>query len=503
MVCAVVTLVSVCEGEGVGARGGKPVIVAGDTLQRRTDDILSQLTNYETVIPELVDQEGQFLSYDVTHLSVLRHKRNIRRSQRSGRSKRRADNSHGIYLDGSDQLGKNTVFYKLRANGKEFHFNLTMNTDLLANDFVVEYWGRNGSVHRSKELWDCHYSGTSTGPTHTNAALSNCVGLYGMFSTDMEDYFVEPLWNHSRPVTGDMRGHPHPHLVYSRSSLKHTELHTRCGVTDYHRKKYRRLKNKSSSIFNEVLKPQHRLKAWRRLLHQHRRLQKGKRVRSRRRPRSVSRERHVETLVAIDQRMVDYYEEHRDIRHPDGLTAYVLTIMNIVAKLFHDPSIGNAINIVVTRLIVFTDQDDQTLPQINHHADKSLDSFCRWQDKLSRQDMKEQENAAPHDNAVLLTRFDICTYKNEPCGTLGLAPVEGMCEEDRSCSINQDIGLATAFIIAHEIGHNFGMHHDGAGNTCGMPGEEPARIMAARLTKDTSPFQWSSCSRADLTDFLE
>lgn len=50
---------------------------------------------------------------------------------------------------------------------------------------------------------------------------------------------------------------------------------------------------------------------------------------------------------------------------------------------------------------------------------------------------------------------------------------------------------------------SFGMHHDGAGNKCGIPGYEPARIMAARLTKDTSPFQWSSCSRNYITDFLE
>ena len=35
----------------------------------------------------------------------------------------------------------------------------------------------------------------------------------------------------------------------------------------------------------------------------------------------------------------------------------------------------------------------------------------------------------------------------------GLAPVAGMCEPVRSCSINEDIGLASAFTIAHEIGH--------------------------------------------------
>jgi len=38
----------------------------------------------------------------------------------------------------------------------------------------------------------------------------------------------------------------------------------------------------------------------------------------------------------------------------------------------------------------------------------------------------------------------------------GLAPVGGMCEPERSCSINEDIGLGTAFTIAHEIGHTWG-----------------------------------------------
>ncbi|GCB73804.1 hypothetical protein scyTo_0002886 [Scyliorhinus torazame] len=129
-----------------------------------------------------------------------------------------------------------------------------------------------------------------------------------------------------------------------------------------------------------------------------------------------------------------------------------------VAKLLQDSSIGNIVNVVVTRLILLT--DDQPNLEINHHAGKSLDSFCKWQKSiLSR---NGNGNAIPdngiahHDNAVLLTRYDICIYKNKPCGTLGLAPVGGMCEPERSCSINEDIGLATAFTIAHEIGHNSG-----------------------------------------------
>jgi len=35
----------------------------------------------------------------------------------------------------------------------------------------------------------------------------------------------------------------------------------------------------------------------------------------------------------------------------------------------------------------------------------------------------------------------------------GFAPMEGMCNRVRSCTVNEDTGLSTAFTIAHEVGH--------------------------------------------------
>ena len=42
---------------------------------------------------------------------------------------------------------------------------------------------------------------------------------------------------------------------------------------------------------------------------------------------------------------------------------------------------------------------------------------------------------------------------NEPCSTLGLAQVNGLCQPHRSCNINEDTGLALAYTVAHELGH--------------------------------------------------
>lgn len=160
---------------------------------------------------------------------------------------------------------------------------------------------------------------------------------------------------------------------------------------------------------------------------------------------------------------------------------------------------------MVTRLILL--MEDQPTLEINHHAGKSLDSFCKWQKSI--QHRSSYGNAIPdngiahHDTAVLITRYDICIQKNKPCETLGLAPVGGMCEPERSCSINEDIGLGTAFTIAHEIGHTFGMNHDGIGNGCGPRSQETAKLMADHITMKTNPFIWSACSRDYITSFLD
>ncbi|XP_041883572.1 A disintegrin and metalloproteinase with thrombospondin motifs 18 isoform X4 [Corvus kubaryi] len=439
-----------------------------------TSDSISELTHdYVFVTPVRVDASGSYISHDVLH---------------SSRRKR------------STQSSKSSLHYKFSAFGQELHLELKPST-ILSKSFIVQVLGKDGvSNSQEHEIEQCFYQGFIRNDSTSSVAISTCVGLSGLIRTRQTEFLISPLpqqlaqeHNFTSPA-----GH-HPHVLYKRtaegkvhrypvephpksSPFGHDRMHTshkfHAQVSGYHHGRFqkqhfcgRRKKYAPKPPTEETYI---------------RSDEYGTSVRFKRSSAKIQKNGslNVETLVVADKKMLEKHGK-------ENVTTYILTVMNMVSSLFKDGTIGSDINIIVVSLLLLEQEPSGLL--INHHADQSLNSFCQWQSALVG------KNGKRHDHAILLTGFDICSWKNEPCDTLGFAPISGMCSKYRSCTINEDTGLGLAFTIAHESGHNFGMIHDGEGNACR---KAEGNIMSPTLTGNNGVFSWSVCSRQYLNKFL-
>ncbi|XP_055969885.1 A disintegrin and metalloproteinase with thrombospondin motifs 7 [Sorex fumeus] len=407
----------------------------------------------DIVHPVRVDARGSFLSFELWP-------RALNRREESARPR------------------ASPTFYKLQFQGRALRFNLSANTRLLAPGFLVETRRHGGLsqvvLHPGAYPPACHLLGQvqshvqdhEQGPASQpgSAAISACDGLKGVFQLFNEDYFIEPL----RGVPAQP-GQAQPHILYQHEAPDghgNSSSSTTCWVQE-----------------SPDAEPQRERWQQRHRRHQQQRPR-------RRHLRSVSKEKWVETLVVADTKMVEFHGQ------PD-VESYVLTVMNMVAGLYHDPSIGNPIHITIVRLILLEEEEEDL--KITHHADNTLWSFCKWQKMINP---KGDSHPLHHDMAILLTRKDLCAARNQPCETLGMSHVAGMCQPHRSCSICEDTGLPLAFTVAHELGHSFGVQHDGLGNPCVSQGKSPF-IMSPQLLYSTTPLTWSPCSRQYITRFLD
>ncbi|TNM88280.1 hypothetical protein fugu_006501 [Takifugu bimaculatus] len=337
LVCTVIAIVFATEVDGDHR----------DEFVQSQAAFLSSLGQYEIAIPVRIGPHGETLDAE--------------KSQHHQRRRRSAE----------DRL-PDSLFYQLSTSRNNFLLNLTLQGGLLSRQFRVEYWKRGRLAWSHPYSPHCHYVGHLQDQPHSSkVALSNCNGLQGVIVAGGEEYLIEPLVspdNQTRMEKGE-RAEGRPHVVYKRSSLRHQYKGQSCGVID-------EKPMKSASWWQRTLKtPPHHVGRGQWPL-----------------KRSVNRERYVETLVVADKMMVGYHGR-RDIEQ------YILAVMNIVAKLFQDSSLGNAVNIVVTRLILL--MEDQPTLEINHHAGKSLDSFCKWQKTI--QHRNSYGNAIP-DNGIASPR---------------------------------------------------------------------------------------------------
>ncbi|CAE7253015.1 unnamed protein product [Symbiodinium natans] len=182
----------------------------------------------------------------------------------------------------------------------------------------------------------------------------------------------------------------------------------------------------------------------------------------------------------------------------ETLAAHTVAVLNAVTTIYRaTPSAGSfpyPVQVVLVAQHTFLDEDPwQSHFQSNAEVDQAvlLEDFLTWSSS-----QMAAGSLSENDNRVLLTGRDLLG------STVGFAPVSSMCDVARSGSINMcgannaDVSNCAA-VVAHEMGHNFGMSHDAGTTAC----PDSGYIMEA-VGDGIPATQFTGCSVSDITTFF-
>ncbi|KAJ8736459.1 hypothetical protein PYW08_007115 [Mythimna loreyi] len=217
----------------------------------------------------------------------------------------------------------------------------------------------------------------------------------------------------------------------------------------------------------------------------------------------------IEIALFLDEAAYKIFYPYLNYSESD-LRDMLLAYINGVQALYQHSSLGTHIQLSLVRLTLLRSQPS-SLPAYAERG-RLLDSFCAYQRSLNVDDDDDPQH---WDMALLLSGLD---FYSEEGGrrngvTMGLAPVGGVCLPAHACVVSEfgtsdllgrpypSAGFTSVYILAHEIGHNLGMHHDGTGNNCardgyimspsrGTNGEASWSTCSARVVAD---LQWATC----------
>ncbi|XP_047448122.1 A disintegrin and metalloproteinase with thrombospondin motifs 13 isoform X2 [Mugil cephalus] len=193
---------------------------------------------------------------------------------------------------------------------------------------------------------------------------------------------------------------------------------------------------------------------------------------------------HLELLVVVGP---DVQEVHKQ-----DTERYILTNLNIASELLRDMTLGANMRVHLVRMIILSEPEPEI--QMSTNITSSLRSVCAWGRRIN----PSNDTDPLHTDLLLyITRYDLVL----PDGNnqvRGVAQLGGACSSEWSCVITEDTGFDLGITIAHELGHSFGINHDGVGNTCSRSGF----MMASDGGYNSVDLTWSPCSRQQLLTFF-
>uniref|UniRef100_A0A3B3VEL4 ADAM metallopeptidase with thrombospondin type 1 motif, 13 n=1 Tax=Poecilia latipinna TaxID=48699 RepID=A0A3B3VEL4_9TELE len=174
--------------------------------------------------------------------------------------------------------------------------------------------------------------------------------------------------------------------------------------------------------------------------------------------------------------------------HKQDTERYILTNLNIASELLRDMTLGANMRVHLVRMIILSE------PEMSTNITSSLRSVCDWGRRINPSNDSDPLHA---DLLLYITRYDL----ELPDGNKqvrGVTQLGGVCSSDWSCVITEDTGFDLGITIAHEVGHSFGIDHDGSANGCSRSGF----MMASDGGYNSVDLTWSPCSRKQLLTFF-
>ncbi|XP_045853383.1 disintegrin and metalloproteinase domain-containing protein 29 [Meles meles] len=296
--------------------------------------------------------------------------------------------------------------YSLHFGGKRHIVHIKVKKYLLSRHLPVFTYTDQGALLEDHPFvhHDCYYHGYVEGDPESLVALSSCLGGFrGLLQINDSAYEIKPMTFSTK----------FEHLIYKMESeeTQFSEMNSDFVLEEI-------LPQLESQEINNFTQKQTGYGSW---------------------------WRHffiVELVVVVDHTL--YLHIKKNI---SKFTEDLYTIVNIADSIYE---------ILGIRLLLFGLEFWTEKNYIEVNDLRSLNYFCIW----------KKDNLAPrlpHDTAHL--------FMNKPVrGMSGLGFVGGMCKPFYSCAIitmlNRSLTLV-GIAIAHHIGHNLGMSHDGDFCTCG------------------------------------
>ncbi|XP_053698664.1 disintegrin and metalloproteinase domain-containing protein 9-like [Sabethes cyaneus] len=184
--------------------------------------------------------------------------------------------------------------------------------------------------------------------------------------------------------------------------------------------------------------------------------------------RSTGSSNFVELVIVIDRSL------YRITANAQRIHRYCLDLVNVMNAIYRPLNIY----IALVGVVIWSERD---AIDITHDSKKTLANFLTYR----RETLMK---LIPHDNAHLLTAIHFTD------SVVGKAEMGSMCTYAGSGGVevvDTNFVALLASTVAHEMGHNFNMDHDGP--ECYCPSGNC--VMASKTVRSqAAPKEWSSCS---------